>query len=160
MNRRKAGLSALILSGLLGLGMMASAPLASATVQVDPNGPAGVQYALPLDSARGKAGGDAAAGVPGARSKAPLFGQGIQPVGSAGAPSAAGIGGPHSGPAAAGGPAGEPARRIPAGIDRASLASILHGGGNGNSMTLEQIALVGGLALVGAGAGLILRRRL
>lgn len=53
---------------------------AKAVVHVDPNGPAGQQYALPIDTVRGEVSGDELAGVPGAQSEpAPLFGEGIRP---------------------------------------------------------------------------------
>ena len=146
----------LLLSAALVLSCMAfMAPAASAIVHVDPDGPAGVQYALPLESVRGQAAGNAAAGVPGARTQAPLFGQGIRPPGAAGAAPPSAHGGRHAGAAVAG--AGAAAQT--GGVGARSVAALLRGT-SGDSMTLELVALIGGLVLLGAAAGLIVRRRL
>lgn len=76
-NRLSVGLACIMLSILAGAGS------AQAVVQVDPNGPAGQQYALPLDAIRGQVGGNPSAGVPGASvEEAPLFGEGIRPTDS------------------------------------------------------------------------------
>ena len=56
---------------------------AKAVVHVDPSGPAGQQYALPLDSVRGLVSGNLSAGVPGSQSEPPvLFGEGVRPASS------------------------------------------------------------------------------
>lgn len=56
---------------------------AKAVVHVDPSGPAGQQYALPLDSVRGQVSGNPSAGVPGSQSEPPvLFGEGVRPASS------------------------------------------------------------------------------
>ena len=49
-------------------------------VHVDPDGPAGKQYAAPLEQARQRASGkQGSAGVPGSSEVAPTFGLGIKP---------------------------------------------------------------------------------
>lgn len=148
---------ALLLSAALVLCFLALvAPVASATVHVDPSGPAGVQYALPLESVRGQAAGDAAAGVPGATTQAPLFGQGIHPTGKAGATPPSVHGGPRAGSVAGYGAiqAGQAG-----GVGGRSVAALINGSGSGDSMTLELVALVGGLLLLGVAVGLIVRWR-
>jgi hypothetical protein len=120
-------------------------PSAAATVHVDPNGPAGQQYALPLDSARGQASGTPDAGVPGANAKAPLFGQGIRPSGSparwrhGAKPNRQGRG--NSGT--------RPVNVRDAGIAAAS---------GGDSTTLWVAAVIAAIVLLGSAAGLIVRR--
>src|SRR6476619_4464476 len=75
--------------GLLFLGGGVAAAAQDDGVHVDPNSPAGKEYALPLDSARRDAngGGDSAAG-----SGAPLFGVGISRQGGSSSKSSAGNG--------------------------------------------------------------------
>jgi hypothetical protein len=75
MRGRLSGSVAIFLLGLVAVGGgVASAQ--DSGVHVDPNSPAGKEYALPLDSARRDASGGASSGGSGGDS-APLFGAGI-----------------------------------------------------------------------------------
>lgn len=133
-------------------------PAASATVHVDPKGPAGQQYALPLDSARGEASGTPAAGVPGATVKAPLFGQGITPRERGAAKGTSSSGGHHG---AAGQAAKKQTRATAADNTNAegrSVVAIVRAGASG-STTLWILGLIGGVLLLGGAAGLIMRWR-
>jgi hypothetical protein len=119
--------------------------IAFGKVHVDPNGPAGQQYALPLDSARGQGAGQANAGVPGSTAKPPLFGQGIHRAGS-------NRQGPSQDPASSDRQSGKTDLRD---------STVPSGSGNDDGSSIAPILLValaiGGL---GCGAGLIARRRL
>ena len=131
---------------------------ADAAVYVDPNGPAGQQYALPVDAIRGETGGDPAAGVPGARSEqAPLFGQGIGP---AGAKEKRGNSRKkqQNGKSTNGNPGDE--AESPA--EERSLDETISGitGDSGSSFPPGMIAVLGGLVLLGIGAGWLGRRAL
>jgi hypothetical protein len=93
MRGRLSGSVAIFLLGLLAVG----GGIASAQdkgVHVDPNSPAGKEYALPLDSARREASGGASSGSSSGDS-APLFGAGISRGGGS---SGGGASSPGSGP--------------------------------------------------------------
>jgi hypothetical protein len=139
----------LLVATVLGVCAAVQTPMATGKVHVDPSGPAGQQYALPLDSARGEAAGDETAGTPGSSSKAPLFGQGIKPAsGKADAQSdRGGSGRTRTDRSRAGNtvPAGNPSTRSE--------------DGNGSS-NLWIAGLVAALLLVGVGGGLVARRRI
>jgi hypothetical protein len=150
-----------VLGFALALSLIAlSAPAASATVHVDPSGPAGQQYALPLDSVRGQASGHEAAGVPGATTPAPDFGQGIVPATTPGPPVK------HKNKKQL--KQKKHRQRLTAhvgagqvrGLEGRAGAALVSGIGGGGSMTLDTMGLVGGLLLVGIAAGLIFRRRM
>jgi hypothetical protein len=141
----------LLVAAVVATSAAAAVPFAAATVHVDPNGPAGQQYALPLDSARGQASGTPDAGVPGATAKAPLFGQGIGPGTSSSGKHAKAV--PNrQGEGQAGGSSGTGTRAV----DRAAAAAS-NGGG---SMTVWIAALIAAVVMSGAAAGLIARRGL
>jgi hypothetical protein len=140
----------LLAATVLGVCAAVQTPLATGKVHVDPNGPAGQQYALPLDSARGEAAGDETAGTPGSSSKAPLFGQGIKP--------ASGKRAANPGPGGSDG--GKEADQIGAGnAAAASEPGKTSDDGNGSS-NLWIAALVAAVLLVGVGGGLAARRRI
>jgi len=139
----------LLVAAVVASSAAVAAPFASAAVHVDPNGPAGQQYALPLDSARGQASGTPDAGTPGATAKAPLFGQGIGPGASSSGKHAKAA--PNrQGRGQSGGSSGTRA------VDQAA-AAVANGGG---SATLWIAALIAAVVLSGAAAGLIARRGL
>lgn len=129
---------------------------AAASVQVDPHGPAGQQYALPVDSVRGEVAGKPSAGVPGARTPAPLFGQGIQPLNRTGDKKNKGRE-PRGGKYQDG-----------SGVDGNSainksdpeLEALVNGTGGSSSGMLDIALLIGGMALIGLTAGLLGRRTL
>ena len=155
-----------LLAGVVASGFLAfGASTASAVVQIDPSGPAGKQYALPLDSVRGEVAGNPAAGVPGARTQAPLFGQGIRPVGSAESADNSGADGGRAG--RENGPGGTDKSGDAANrkgnngvVTNPNVTELINGTGGGTSTTLEKILLFGGMALVGLTAGLIGRQTL
>jgi len=120
-------------------------PSAAAKVHVDPNGPAGQEYALPLDSARGQASGTTDAGVPGATAKAPLFGQGIRPSGSP----ARRRHGAKPNRQGSGESSKRPVNARDAGVAAAS---------GSDSTTLWVAAVIAAIVLLGSAAGLIVRR--
>jgi hypothetical protein len=139
---RKALTAAMVpaLGSVLFVFLVIQIPAAMATVHVSPNGPAGQQYAVPLDSARGEASGDASAGAPGSDAKPPLFGQGIKPGGQ---------GGGDGSIRASGGSGGGHATDIQVAIKS----------GSGGSSKGPLIAgLIAAVALIGAGGGLLARR--
>jgi hypothetical protein len=139
----------LLAATVLGVCAAVQTPLATGKVHVDPNGPAGQQYALPLDSARGEAAGDETAGTPGSSSKAPLFGQGIKPASGKGA----------ANPGRAGGDGGTEADQIGAGnAAAASEPGKTSDDGNGSNLWIG--GLVAAVVLVGLGGGLVARRRI
>jgi hypothetical protein len=118
---------------------------AVAKVHVDPNGPAGQEYALPLDSARGDAAGNSSVGVAGSNAKAPLFGQGITPRGSRHGERG------NSEPGSRGGKDG-----AVAGEGTSSTAALTDGGGSSGLWILVVLAAI---VIVGGSAGLLARRR-
>jgi hypothetical protein len=136
----------LLVAAVVASSAAAAVPFAAATVHVDPNGPAGQEYALPLDSARGQASGTPDAGVPGATVKAPLFGQGIRPGGSP----ARRRQGAEPKRQRSGQSGTRPVNKSYAGVAAAS---------GGGSMTLQVAAVIAGIVLLGSATGLIVRRR-
>jgi hypothetical protein len=139
---------------------------ASAVVQVDPDGPAGQQYALPLDSVRGESAGVPSAGVPGSAEPAPLFGQGVRPAGDSGQnPDGSGgeqVGSGKDGSGKDG--SGKDGTNSPTTVDGVEVGpevqALINGTGGGSSTTLEIILLIGGMAVIGLVGGLIGRRTL
>ena len=132
---------------------------------MDPNGPAGQQYALPIDSVRAESAGNPLAGVPGASTPPPLFGQGIRPEGESespvitdsngSGPSEESVG---SGPGGTSGGYGLDGKK---GMESdPTVKAIINGTGGGSSTAIEVILLISGLALVGLTAGLIGRKTL
>jgi hypothetical protein len=126
-------------------------------VHIDPNGPAGQQYAVPLDNARGQFSDHSnARGVPGSKAKAPLFGEGIGPSGPSGGESlkaqaqAQGSGGGRK--SSTPGQTGAPGTRalIP--------LSSLRDAGSGSGSQLALAGLIAAVLLVGAGLGFGVRR--
>ena len=131
---------------------------ADAAVYVDPNGPAGQQYALPVDAIRGETGGDPAAGVPGARSEqAPLFGQGIGP-----ADAKEKRGNSRKEQQSDKATNGNPGDEAESPAEERSLDETISGitGDSGSSFPPGMIAVLGGLVLLGIGAGWLGRRAL
>ncbi len=158
---RRAGRASLVWMSAVAVFLCFGVSTASAVVQVDPEGPAGQQYAFPLDSVRGEVAGNPSAGVPGTTSVAPLFGEGIRPgraVGEGGGGKVDGRG-DGSGTKGSNGAGGTGANGNADDVDPA-VKELINGTGGGTSTTFEMLVLVGGLALVGLTAGLIGRRKL
>ena len=132
---------------------LAVAPVASAQdgVQVDPDSPPAVEYALPLAEARGDAAPAADAGdATEAGAPPPAFGSGITPKADRAGASGSGDRGAGSQRADAPGRSGEPsAARPPA----------ARPGDVGGSATLYSLGAAAGILLVGGLVGLALRRR-
>ena len=149
---------------LCALALTASAAAAAEDeVFVDPGSPSGKEYALPIDSARKQAAGDARNTSSGSQAT-PLFGEGVdRDAGSAG-----GSGSGHSdvdGGSRRGGASGDgggetssPQRADPDGgtpvTARAQAASP-----DGGSGTIAIIGAGAGVLLLGGAIGLVLRRR-
>jgi hypothetical protein len=152
-NRLSVGLACVIVAILAGAGS------AQAVVQVDPNGPAGQQYALPLDAIRGQVGGNPSAGVTGASvEEAPLFGVGIRPTGSR-----------DSGRQGAGRGGDQGSRRSEEGAgngsatdeDRAVKRAVTELTANPErESALPLVIIVGAMLILGIGAGWLGRRTL
>jgi hypothetical protein len=162
-------ITTLALGGLLaGAGLPATAG-AEPGLTVDPQSPAGVEYAVPLDQGRGHGG----SGQPGGGSSTPspangggtsdsgsqggasgLFGSGIKPHGKKDAGSDGGKkeaspkGGARSGGGASGGSGGAAPRRV-APVEASAAYST----------TAPLAGLIGAVLLLGGGIGLLLRRR-
>jgi hypothetical protein len=130
-------------------------------VSVDPDSPAGVEYAVPLDQARRDATGTAGGGSAGTDHGQPLFGVGIERAsagsgggggakGSGGSGRSAGTGGSSGGGTQAG--AGE------AGRNGASAAAIEVAASGGSSTGMLSAGIAGGVLLLGLLGGLGLRR--
>jgi hypothetical protein len=134
-------------------------------VFVDPNSPAGVEYAIPLEQARREAAGDASVN-PGGRPSGgqaaaqtegqQLFGEGIEPVGGRGArarnaPAGSGKRGTSSGGAAAEGAEAAGAS--------ASTAAVAAASEEGSGLPLT-IGIAGAVLVAGVAGGLGLRRLL
>ncbi|MCA1569087.1 MAG: hypothetical protein LC798_01955 [Chloroflexi bacterium] len=144
-----------------------TAPAAAAAedeVFVDPGSPSGKEYALPVDSARKQAAGDARNKSSNSQAT-PLFGEGVdRDAGSAGGGSGSGEsdagGGSGRGGASGdgGGEASSPQRADPEGgtpvTARAQAASP-----DGGSGTIAIIGAGAGVLLLGGAIGLVLRRR-
>jgi hypothetical protein len=154
---------------------LAMPQVAAARIHIDPNGPAGKQYGVPLDSTRGDFGGKHSSGLPGQHEKAPLFGQGITPPGGgSGGGTGGGTGGTGGGPGATpGGPGGghganagsqggagnsTPGSSVAGGKGSATLASSLRHAGGGGDDQLRLAALIAALLAVGFGFGFAMRR--
>jgi hypothetical protein len=130
-------------------------------VSVDPDSPAGVEYAVPLDQARRDATGTAGGGSAGTDHGQPLFGVGIERAsagsgggggakGSGGSGRSAGTGGSSGGGTQAG--AGE------AGRNGASAAAIEVAASGGSSTGLLSAGIAVAGLLLGLLGGLGLRR--
>lgn len=102
---------ALVLALLVGVAALLAPSMALAQQQPDPNSPAGVEYALPLDQARDQARqkkpGKGKRGQRGAGKAAPLFGAGISKGGSGAAGSDQSNADAAPGGGSAGGSAGD-----------------------------------------------------
>jgi hypothetical protein len=151
-------------------GIPASASAAEPGFTVDPQSPAGVEYQVPLDSARGQGGGGSShdhgggglsggggggssGGGSNAASSSPiLFGSGITPAagGPAGAKSKSSGGRHHRGGQASGG-SGSAAGGLSVPSALSTTASY--------SSTGPVAGIVGAILLVGGGLGLVLRLR-
>lgn len=159
------GLLALIAAMMLGA-TAGSAQDREGGLQVDPGSPSGREYAIPLEQARrnGSAAGPADRITPGQRNVAPAFGEG---VGDGGGSSASGStdGGATSKDRAQAG-SDRPARDSTSTGDDASrrapaVASIQRSSADTGSGPVIAIAGVGGgVLLMGAAAGVVLRRRI
>ena len=122
-------------------------------VHVDPDSPAGKEYALPLDSARRDAGGTPN-GTGAAGASAPLFGAGVSKAASGGGgPSGAGgEEGDGSSSAQAGG-----ANSATSGADATQVARAVADRGGGLSAGLVTLLIAMGVLLVGILIGLTAR---
>ena len=143
----------------LGLALVGS-PVATAQddgVHVDPNSPAGKEYALPLDQARrdtsGTGGANSAGGTPGG---APLFGAGIS-KGSGGSPAGEGDA-PARGSATEGGsPPGDAKDPVVGGADATHAARAVADEGGGLSADALTLLIGVGVLLVGGLIGVSVR---
>lgn len=125
-------------------------------VHVDPNSPAGKEYAIPIDQARRQAeGASGANGGHGSSGSAGLFGAGISARGGRG-----GSGGGHSGGSAKGsGGSGTSGGAASQGAKRASARpAIAASTGAGGNATLLTGGLVAAVLLAGALLGLFFHR--
>jgi hypothetical protein len=156
---------------VLGFAVAAGSAHAEPGLTVDPDSPAGVEYAVPLDSARGH-GGHGGGGAPGGGS-APatggnspaLFGSGIKAAGGSGSDSGSGSSSrgsdKGSGDGGSGGKSDHPAGGS-SGADthsssRSSVAPVTASADY--STTGPVAALIGGILLVGGGFGLLAHLR-
>jgi hypothetical protein len=140
-------------------------------VFIDPESPTAKEYALPLENERRLADpstpSDAA--VPQGQRVSPAFGEGIAPAGSDGgggsATSASGAGGSSSARSGGGGASGGSAGSGAGDADRAAAATVraatANPGAPGGDASDTLVIAGGALAVLvlGAGAGLFLRRR-
>lgn len=137
----------------------AGAARAEPGVHVDPQSPAGVEYAIPLHSGR-QPGGHGTTGGRAAGSSGTLFGAGITPPsGSASKPgsrSSNSARGTHTRPDAVGGASG--GRSAKAGSAGGGSAVPVSASAH-YSPTAPVVALIGAILLVGGGLGLLARRR-
>ena len=131
-------------------------------VSVDPDSPAGVEYAVPLDQARREATGTAGGGSAGADGDQPLFGVGIErsSAGSGGGGGAKGSGGSGRSAGTGGGSSGGGTQ---AGADEAegngaSAAAIEVAASGGSSTGLLSAGIAMAVLLLGLLGGLGLRR--
>ena len=136
-------------------------------VFVDPDSPAGVEYAVPLDQARSEATGTAGGGSAPTDGDQPLFGVGIErsssgsgggggAKGSGGSGRSAGTGGGSPGGATPGG--GNQAGAGEAGGNGASAAALEAAASGGTSTGLLTAGIAVAVLLVGLLCGLGLRR--
>jgi opacity protein-like surface antigen len=162
-NPRQRLAAVALATSAIALTLPAAAVAAPPPVTVDPGGPSGKEYALPLNSARHDAGGGDRTGGPGAAGSrsgsgtsssaqpAPPFGIGI----SSRSGTTPGSGGKLGGTASAGSRTShEPAagRSSPTFVHDASAAD------SGSSTLTLTGAIVGGMLLVGLAGGLLMRR--
>ena len=131
-------------------------------VSVDPDSPAGVEYAVPLDQARREATGTAGGGSAGTDRGQPLFGVGIEPssAGSGGGGGAKGSGGSGRSAGTGGGSSGggTQAGAGEAGGNGASAAAIEVAASGGSSTGLLSAGIAVAVLLLGLLGGLGLRR--
>jgi hypothetical protein len=160
-------ITAAAVGGLLAAGLPSGVAGAEPGLTVDPQSPAGVEYAIPLDSGRGHGGGHGhSGGGSGGGGSPALFGSGITPPGKGGSgtsPSGSGTGmsgggGAHNGGTSGGATShGSPNARsvadaTPPGIAPASAAA--------SYSTSGPIAgIVAAILVLGGGVGLFLRFR-
>jgi hypothetical protein len=157
-------ITAAAVGGLLAAGLPSGVAGAEPGLTVDPQSPAGVEYAIPLDSGRGHGGGHGHSG--GSSGGSALFGSGITPPGKGGSgtsPSGSGTGTSGGGGARNGGTSGgatshgspnarSGADATPPGIAPASAAA--------SYSTSGPIAgIVAAILALGGGVGLFLRFR-
>jgi hypothetical protein len=141
-------------------------------VFVDPDSPTAKEYALPLESVRRQAdpGTPSDAAVPQGQRVSPAFGEGIEPAASQGGTAAGGSagsdgtrgggardGGDASDETAASGTSGAADDAAEATVRAATANPGAPGGDVGDTLAIAGGALA--VLLVGAGAGLLLRRR-
>jgi hypothetical protein len=145
--------------GVLAATGLPAAALAERGVTVDPQSPAGVEYAVPLDHARGGHGGGSGgsgsggstSGGSGGGSQA-LFGSGIAPASKASKAHA------HSG--GTGGRAAGGSQQKPRRGGSSPSQSVTPVAASASYSTTAPIAgLIGGILVAGGGFGLFLRRR-
>ncbi len=131
-------------------------------VSVDPDSPAGVEYAVPLDQARREATGTAGGGSAGSDRGQPLFGVGIEPssAGSGGGGGAKGSGGSGRSAGTGGGSSGggTQAGAGEAGGNGASAAAIEVAASGGSSTGLLSAGIAVAVLLLGLLGGLGLRK--
>jgi hypothetical protein len=155
----RAKLTALATCGLIAASTAAVPAYAERGVTVDPQSPAGVEYAVPLDSGRGHGGNHGGSGGGSSQSDAgspQLFGSGIKPVSSSTDPAAkpkAARGGGDGGSNSAGG------RSKPRPGSRSSSAVAPVAASAAYSTTGPVAGLIGAIVLVGGGFGLFARMR-
>jgi hypothetical protein len=139
---------------------MLAAPAASAQegrVFIDPDSPAGTEYAIPLDEARREAAGGSATTRSAAPHEQPLFGTGIAPRGE-GRPAGPEVSG--SGSRRDGAKRGDEASSSGARTSSGSAAAVAASAGDGSSDTLLTLGLAGAVLAVGLVAGVAFRRTL
>jgi hypothetical protein len=143
---------------LAATGLPASAG-AEPGLTVDPQSPAGVEYAVPLDHARGGHGGSGGSGGSGTGGGSPaLFGNGIKAAGGSGSGSGSGSGNGHDTGSGngAGGNSGGGKTQAPSGTER----DVTPVAASASYSTAGPIAgLAGAVLLAGGGLGLFLRLR-
>ena len=131
-------------------------------VSVDPDSPAGVEYAVPLDQARRDATGTPGGGSAGTDHGQPLFGVGIEraSAGSGGGGGAKGSGGsgPSAGTGGGSSGAGTQAGAGEAAGNGASAAAIEVAASGGSSTGLLSAGIAVAVLLLGLLGGLGLRR--
>jgi hypothetical protein len=152
--RVRGKLSALAVGSAVALLVVPGEAPAERGLTVDPHSPAGVEYAVPLDSGRQHGGGSGDSGASGAR---PLFGTGIRP------PSGSGSGTPSHGTTprgrkeGGGAAAKKPVGRAQSGKSEPRVTPARASADYSSSGPLA--ALIAAILLVGGGLGLVLRLR-
>jgi hypothetical protein len=153
-----------LLCGLLAVVALALCPAGAAAqgpeVFVDPNSPSGREYELPLESARQQADPRSKDGpIRHGERSAPLFGEGINSNEQAGGAKASGrsrAGGGDSGPRGNSSPSRDDAAGLPQTVRQAISRPPSPGSGGATGAWLIG---GGGLIVIGAGLGWLLRRR-